>query len=157
MNDVKCMKGSAVALLAMLALLLPSTTRAAQGEAGGAVAQTVHTMVLDRDDVEPGRVTLAKGDGLTFRNTRMDLVKVVFRGKGDVSKSITCQRPAGSPPGPELKAMTGPQGNDFHLYVPPGPLGGVCTFAAGDYAFDVVPEVGLPTVEVPPQGQVFAK
>lgn len=44
-----------------------------------------------------------------------------------------------------------------HTYMPPGPLGGVCTFAAGDYTFDVVPEVGMSTDEVPPQGQVFAK
>jgi len=146
-----------VALLTMVHLALGSVALAAEGEAPGAAAQTVHTMVLDRDDVEPGRVTLAKGDGLSFRNTRMDLVKVVFRGKGDVSTKITCKRPAGVPPGPDLKAMKGPQGNDLHLYVPPGPLGGVCTFVAGDYTFDVVPEVGLPTDEVPPQGQVFAK
>jgi len=157
MNGLKSMNRSSVTRLAMLSLLLAPTMLVARAETASAAAQTVHTVVLDRDDVEPDRVTLAKGDGLTFRNTRMDLVKVVFRGTGDVSKSITCTRPEGSPPGPALKAMTGPQGNDFHLYVPPGPLGGVCTFAAGDYTFDVVPEIALPTDETPPQGQVFAK
>jgi hypothetical protein len=146
-----------VALLAMIHLALGSGAVAAQTGGAGAAGQTVHTVVLDRDDVEPGRVTLAKGDGLSFRNTRSDLVKVVFRGKGDVSKQITCKRPAGAPPGPDIKAMQGPQGNDLHVYVPPGLFPGVCTFAAGDYTFDVVAEVGLPTDEVPPQGQVSAK
>ncbi len=146
-----------VALLTTMHLVLGSAVLAAQGEIAGGTAQTVHTVVLDRDDVEPGRVTLATGDGLSFRNTRLDLVKVVFRGKGDVSKQITCKRPAGAPPGPDLKAMQGPEGNNLHLYVPPGALPGVCTFAAGEYTFDVVPEVGLPTDEVPPQGQVSAK
>jgi hypothetical protein len=117
----------------------------------------VHTVVLDRDDVEPGRVNLAKGDGLSLRNTRMDLVKVVFRGKGDVSKQITCKRPAGAPAGPDIKTMRGPQGDDMHVYVPAGLFPGVCTFAPGDYTFDVVPEVGTRPGEIPPQGQVSAK
>ena len=143
--------------LTMLPLLLGCATMGGQSQPSGATPPTVQTVVLDRDDMEPDRVTLAKGEGVTFRNTRGDLVKLVFRGAGDVSKKITCKRPAGSPPGPALKTMTGPQGNDFHLYLPPGPLGGVCTFAPGDYTFDVIPEVGMATDETPPQGQVFAK
>ncbi len=43
----------------------------------------------------------------------------------------------------------GPQVNALYLYVEPGLLAGVCTFAAGDYTFDVVPEVPLATDEVP--------
>jgi hypothetical protein len=152
------MHTASIALLSTICLVLASVACAAQNDAtGSAPQQKVHTVVLDRDDVEPGRVTLATGDGLAFRNTRMDMVKVIFRGDGDLSKKITCKRPAGAPPGPDLKALMAPEGTALHLYVPPGLLPGVCTFTAGDYTFDVVPEVGLATDEVPPQGQVFAK
>jgi hypothetical protein len=138
-------------------LALGSSAFATQHDVAGDPGQKVHTVVLDSDDVEPGRVNLAKGDGLSFRNTRMDLVKVIFRGKGDVSKQIACKRPAGAPAGPDIKAMQGPQGEDMHVFVPPGLFPGVCTFAAGDYTFDVVSEVGLRPGEMPPQGQVVAK
>jgi hypothetical protein len=117
----------------------------------------VHTVVLDSDDVEPSRVNLAKGDGLSFRNTRLELVKVIFRGKGDVSKQITCTQPAGTPAGPDIKAMQGPQGDDMHVFVPTGQFPGVCTFAAGDYTFDVLSAVGQRPGVLPLQGQVVAK
>ncbi len=153
------MSTRSVAVITVACLGLVSGASAVENGAPTSPKLTVHTAIVSLEDIEPDRFTLAKGDGLTFRNTRMDTVKVVFRGAGDVSKLITCKRPDGAPKsaGPDIKAMMGPEGNNLHLYVPPGLLGAACTFAPGTYTFDVVREVPLATDEVPPQAQVFAK
>ena len=152
------MNHRSLVLLTALSLVLASTTWLAPHATGAdPEAPQVKTVRLDRTLITPDRVTLAKGERLTFLNSREDIVKLIFRGKGDLSKNIGCTHPKDAPPGPPIKAIMGPDGKDMYLYVPPGPFTGVCTFAAGDYTFDMTTEIGMAEDEVPPQGQIFAK
>jgi hypothetical protein len=126
-------------------------------DTGKASPENVSTVVLKRTNIDPDRVTLASGGRLTFRNATIDMLKLTFRGKGDLAKNIQCTVPAGSVPGPPLADLINVQGDELTMVAPPGAFPGTCAFAAGDYTYDVRPEPAPETFESPSQGQVFAK
>lgn len=146
---------STVLALAIGAGLGAASPAAAEG--GKASPESTHTVVLRRTEIAPGTVTLPDGSRLTFRNATDDMLKLTFRGKGDLSKNIQCATPAGSVPGPALDELINMQGDELTMVVPPGAFPGACTFTAGDYTYDVRPEPSPEDFESPSQGQVFAK
>ena len=153
------MRSHVITIALALALSLGLGTGAAAADPAGEAGKRpkAQTVMLQRAAITPSRVTLEKGGTLTFRNASDDTVKLLFRGKGNLAKNITCTAPAGSPPGPALDELIDMEGDELSMLVPSGRFPGACTFVAGDYTFDMYPEVDLEEALTPPRGQVFAK
>ena len=143
------------ATMILFALSLGSAAGAAESDQ--ATAPAARTIVLEREEITPNRLTLATGSTLTFRNTSEDTLRLMFRGKGDLKKKITCSAPTGSPPGPALDELIDMEGDELRMLVPSGAFPGRCTLAPGDYTFAVHPETDREEALTPPQGLIFAK
>ena len=155
-----------VAIALALALVVGFVIRAggaAEEDTGAHTKGTVHTIMVDNEDVRPSTTTMGPGDSIAFENFSSHPMIVTFTEPADLKTRIRCGLVRGKASDPERApwALFSWEDGKMKGTIPPGRFASVCSFAAGTYTF-LVDRQGPgaqahPTGDLPEKGQIVVK